>query len=164
MVNQWFSIKNGDLPIKNDDLPIKNCDLPIKNGDLPIKNDDLPIKHGDLPIKNADLPIKNGDLPIKNGDLPIKTGDFPLNMVIYPLKLVILEHIISKQHFSEIFRCLVGALWMGWNPAVARMFGTQASGRWIFRVFTKKHVFFSWEYRCSWGYLNQIIMAYPLVN
>ena len=29
MVNQWFSIKNGDLPIKNGDLPIKHGDLPI---------------------------------------------------------------------------------------------------------------------------------------
>ena len=27
MVNQWFSIKNGDLPIKNGDLPIKNGDI-----------------------------------------------------------------------------------------------------------------------------------------
>ena len=35
IVNQWFSIKYGDLPMKNADFPMKNGDFPIEHGDFP---------------------------------------------------------------------------------------------------------------------------------
>ena len=65
----------------------------------------------------------------------------------------------------SVDRCLTGTLWMGWKPAVARMFGTQASLAslgglgWLGAFRTKIRGFFTGKSElCSWGniYKNQI--------